>query len=177
MSKAKFKDYTGALQRRHRTARKAIPKSLRFAVLTRDGFRCRYCGAGPGDGIKLHMDHRKPLSRGGLDTFENLFTACEDCNLGKSDSELNGVLPEQREIALGALFYRTVLEKWPGEAESADDFNSVMDAAFTLHESHLSHLIFDCEEPAWSKARAIMKVHTLWAKNLESDHADRDVIL
>lgn len=60
---------------------------LRFEVLKRDEFRCQYCGRCPKthkDCI-LHVDHIHPKSKGGLDTLENLTTACFECNEGKTD--------------------------------------------------------------------------------------------
>lgn len=62
-----------------------IPKKLRFKILERDEFKCQYCGC---DDKKLHIDHIYPVSKGGKNNPENLITACEDCNLGKSDSVL-----------------------------------------------------------------------------------------
>lgn len=55
---------------------------LRFTVLTRDNYTCRYCGAQAPD-VKLHVDHVVPKSRGGLDEMANLVTACQRCNQGK----------------------------------------------------------------------------------------------
>jgi hypothetical protein len=65
--------------------RMSIPLSLRYKVLSRDEFRCQYCGGTPQDGYVLHVDHVIPRSRGGATTEENLITACLLCNLGKSD--------------------------------------------------------------------------------------------
>jgi hypothetical protein len=65
----------------------AIGKRLRFEVLKRDGFRCRYCGASP-VGALLQLDHVVPQSKGGTDDAANLVTACRDCNSGKSDVRL-----------------------------------------------------------------------------------------
>lgn len=56
----------------------------RFRILSRDGFRCRYCGRGT-DEVKLHIDHMEPSSLGGSDSDDNLVTACLHCNLGKSN--------------------------------------------------------------------------------------------
>lgn len=69
--------------------------SLRYAILRRDGFRCRYCGRSPLDDmtVKLHCDHILPKKRGGKDKISNLVTACDLCNIGKSD-----VLLEARQI-------------------------------------------------------------------------------
>ena len=72
--------------------RPAIPKSKRFAILKRDGYRCQLCGRSPqdadGDGVKLHVDHKIARVNGGGNEDENLWTLCQDCNLGKSDGEL-----------------------------------------------------------------------------------------
>lgn len=54
----------------------------RFEVFQRDSFTCRYCGNKSPDAI-LELDHVIPLSKGGLDEFENLLTACFECNRGK----------------------------------------------------------------------------------------------
>jgi hypothetical protein len=60
---------------------------LRALVLMRDSARCRLCGVTPQDGIKLHVDHIKPWSKGGETVLENLQILCEVCNIGKSDIE------------------------------------------------------------------------------------------
>ena len=60
---------------------------MRFSILQRDGFRCRYCGrSGSTPGVVLHVDHIVPRAAGGTSTAENLATACEECNLGKGGS-------------------------------------------------------------------------------------------
>lgn len=69
---------------RHRPSERAIPRALRFRVLQRDGFACVYCGRRPPD-VPLELDHRLAFSRGGLTSFDNLVTACKDCNRGKKD--------------------------------------------------------------------------------------------
>lgn len=62
--------------------RPPIPQSVRFNVLRRDNFQCRYCGR-PSPDVTLHLDHVRPYSSGGTDTEDNLVTACQDCNYGK----------------------------------------------------------------------------------------------
>lgn len=66
---------------------------LRFMVLRRDSFTCQYCGRCVKDGIKLHIDHVIPKSKGGDLSIRNLITACFDCNEGKRD-----VVLTEREI-------------------------------------------------------------------------------
>lgn len=60
----------------------------RFAVLERDGFKCRYCGRGAAQQAVLHVDHILPKSAGGGDELENLITACQECNYGKGDAQI-----------------------------------------------------------------------------------------
>jgi 5-methylcytosine-specific restriction endonuclease McrA len=65
-------------------ARDPLPAQLRFRILQRDGFRCRYCGrTGDAPGVVLHVDHVVPVATGGVTIEDNLRTACEECNLGK----------------------------------------------------------------------------------------------
>jgi HNH endonuclease len=65
--------------------REPIPAGLRWQVFQRDHFTCVYCGRrGTDAGVILHIDHRVPVARGGGSRIDNLCTACQDCNLGKS---------------------------------------------------------------------------------------------
>lgn len=64
-----------------------ISKTLRFAVLKRDGFKCSYCGVGA-DSTELQVDHVIPKALGGMDIIANLRTACRDCNIGKGATPL-----------------------------------------------------------------------------------------
>jgi 5-methylcytosine-specific restriction endonuclease McrA len=74
---------TAAQEPIHR-ARDPLPAGLRFRILARDGFRCRYCGrAGNEPGVVLHVDHVVPVVAGGTTSEGNLLTACAACNLGK----------------------------------------------------------------------------------------------
>lgn len=65
--------------------RRLMSASLRYDILVRDGFRCKICGASAQDGVKLHVDHIIPVSKGGKTEKSNLRTLCERCNLGKGD--------------------------------------------------------------------------------------------
>lgn len=67
--------------------RNKISSKLRFAALSRDDFTCQYCGRKAPD-VVLHVDHIVPVAKGGTDDMDNLITACRDCNLGKSDTEI-----------------------------------------------------------------------------------------
>ncbi len=64
--------------------RQTISKTTRFEVFKRDSFTCQYCGKSAPTVI-LHIDHIQPVSKDGDNDILNLITACDDCNLGKSD--------------------------------------------------------------------------------------------
>ena len=63
----------------------AVSKRLRYEILKRDDYTCRYCGA-KAPNVELHVDHVMPEALGGTATAENLVTACEPCNSGKSST-------------------------------------------------------------------------------------------
>ena len=65
--------------------RRMMTDSLRYDILKRDGFKCVLCGRAASDGVQLHVDHIKPVSKGGKTVSNNLRTLCDQCNLGKSD--------------------------------------------------------------------------------------------
>ncbi len=75
--------------------RRHIPMHLRFKVLERDGFRCVACGDSPAltRGVKLHIDHIEPWSKGGKSTIDNLRTLCAACNHGKGARRQTVPLP------------------------------------------------------------------------------------
>lgn len=66
--------------------RSLMTDKLRYQVLNRDHHRCVICGASAKDGVKLHVDHIIPVSKGGKTELSNLRTLCERCNLGKGAS-------------------------------------------------------------------------------------------
>ncbi len=59
-------------------------KFSRRNVFARDFFSCQYCGAQPGT-ENLTYDHVNPRSRGGKTVWDNIVTACLDCNARKAD--------------------------------------------------------------------------------------------
>ncbi|MGW0626476.1 HNH endonuclease [Streptomyces sp. NPDC002758] len=69
----------------------AVSKRLRYEILRRDNFACRYCGAAAPD-VKLNADHVIPQSLGGSDEPTNLVTSCTDCNSGKTSSMPNAMV-------------------------------------------------------------------------------------
>lgn len=66
-----------------------LPKNMhvpltRHTVMIRDQHTCQYCNlAFPSE--KLTIDHVMPKSRGGHRTWENVVTACTQCNRRKAD--------------------------------------------------------------------------------------------
>jgi len=60
-----------------------LPKSKKRMIMERDNFTCTYCGKGYPN-VKLEVDHKIPLSRGGTHDYSNLTTACRQCNSTKS---------------------------------------------------------------------------------------------
>ncbi|MGY5308727.1 HNH endonuclease [Nocardia gipuzkoensis] len=71
----------------------AVTKRVRFEVLRRDNYTCRYCGA-KAETSPLTVDHVVPVSLGGGDDPSNLVAACADCNSGKTST-----VPDQPLVA------------------------------------------------------------------------------
>lgn len=74
--------------------RVGISKGTRFRIFARDGFTCRYCGA-QADTVTLVIDHMIPVKEGGTNDDDNLVTACEPCNQGKSAKVLEQSAPNE----------------------------------------------------------------------------------
>lgn len=86
----------------------ALSKRLRYEILRRDQFTCRYCGQSAPD-VKLHVDHLIPVTLGGSDDPTNLVTACVDCNLGKSSASADDHVVE--DVAKDALRWSKAVSK------------------------------------------------------------------
>lgn len=107
-------------------------RTTRFYVLSRDLFRCRYCGRGPRQ-VELEVDHVYPKSRGGTDDPDNLVTACFDCNRGKQHFLLSHRA-------------RMVLEE---DVDPNDDF----DDRYVLAEANFSAALADAYQRGLTDAR------------------------
>lgn len=70
-----------------------LASRLRFEVLRRDQFSCRYCGRRAPE-VALEVDHVQPKVLGGSDDPSNLVTSCSDCNRGKAST-----VPESSTVA------------------------------------------------------------------------------
>lgn len=80
----------------------------RHNIMKRDGNRCLYCGSRQ----NLTIDHVMPRSRGGRDTWENLATACNDCNVRKGDltpGEANMELSQEPFQPVHITFFQSLL--------------------------------------------------------------------
>lgn len=71
----------GASQPRATFKRSPLSPGLRERIFERDGRVCRYCGDTDGP---FHIDHIKPVARGGADGEDNLCVACQSCNFAKA---------------------------------------------------------------------------------------------
>ena len=67
-------------------------KLTRREIFLRDHYTCQYCGRSAHD---LTIDHVMPKSRGGMHTWENLVSACKECNHHKG-----GHTPEEARMRL-----------------------------------------------------------------------------
>jgi len=62
-------------------AKRLVPNKRN--IFLRDNYICQYCGCEKPEFLTL--DHVLPQSRKGRNTWENLVTACRDCNFKKAD--------------------------------------------------------------------------------------------
>lgn len=86
----------------------AVSRRLRFEVLRRDNYTCQYCGASAPDAV-LTVDHVIPTALGGGDEPNNLVTACQDCNSGKSSMPADAPIVEAVDAA--ALLWAKAIEQ------------------------------------------------------------------
>lgn len=66
----------------------------RIKVYERDDYRCRYCEKQL-NRFTATLDHVKPVAEGGDNSFENLVTACLDCNSRKHHRPVGDFLAER----------------------------------------------------------------------------------
>jgi len=77
-----------------------MTKQTRFLVLSRDNYSCQACGRKRGGNVKLTVDHKIPLSKGGTDELENLWTLCHECNQGKADMILKESITKSGKVGI-----------------------------------------------------------------------------
>lgn len=68
-------------------------------IMKRDNHTCQYCGKKS----DLTLDHVQPRSRNGKDTWENLVTACDKCNVKKGNRT-----PDEAQMPLKIKPYRPI---------------------------------------------------------------------
>ena len=54
-------------------------------IFKRDNHQCQYCGL---NNLFLTLDHVIPKQKGGIDSWENLVSACKKCNISKGNKYL-----------------------------------------------------------------------------------------
>ncbi|AMU20847.1 HNH endonuclease [Mycobacteroides abscessus] len=86
----------------------AVTKRLRYEVLRRDNYSCRYCGRSAQE-VKLTVDHVVPVALGGGDEASNLVAACADCNNGKSSVPVDA--PLVADVAADALRWSRAMQQ------------------------------------------------------------------
>jgi hypothetical protein len=79
-------------------------QTLKYKILKRDKWRCRFCGK---QGGELTMDHIIPRARGGHHYKKaNLVTACRKCNQKKANKT-----PEEADMLILTEFYDEELDE------------------------------------------------------------------
>lgn len=85
----------------------ALSKRLRYEVLRRDNYTCRYCGKSAPE-VVITVDHVIPKALGGSDEPSNLCAACRDCNGGKTSSSPDAPLVD--DVAEDALKWSRAMQ-------------------------------------------------------------------
>jgi hypothetical protein len=107
-----------------------VTPKLRFEVLKRDGFTCRYCGR-KAPHVSLEVEHVIPAAKCGTDFIGNLVACCYECNIGKGDRALPPALAD--DIRARGL-YRAVVTT--SSIHRKSDV-SLAEIASTRHESSM----------------------------------------
>jgi len=107
------------------------PAFTRFNVFLRDRFSCQYCRHRHPTS-ELTFDHLVPRSRGGKTTWENVVTACMECNTRKGNR-----LPEQCGM-------RPHRRPWRPTAYELQEIGRAFPPNY-LHESWRDYLYWDTE--------------------------------
>ena len=130
-------------------SKKKIPEKIRISVLSRDGFKCLWCGRNAADGVTLDVDHVLADHWGGEATHENLGTLCSHCNRAKGADYFGDYL-------LTTLFKVKNIENWFENKVGGIDFNKdavCCKLSITIH----------------SKIKETFRVHTISQEYLLSN--------
>ena len=69
----------------HEADLQEFPETIKQEILKRDRNRCVICGLSEEEGVKLHVDHKRPKSKGGDNSLENGQTLCSQHNILKKN--------------------------------------------------------------------------------------------
>ncbi len=119
-------------------------------LFCRDGYTCMYCGQNFVRS-KLSRDHVTPISRGGLDVWENVVTACLNCNCRKA-----GRKPHEANLQLLAIPYRPTYAEYVllrGRNIRADQMEHLLARCPRRRKNHfcLAHLSANATTPPTHK--------------------------
>ena len=81
-----------AVIRLHRYVKRPATPAISFNkknILKRDAYTCQYCGRNGRE--RMTIDHVVPRSLGGRTVWDNVVSACRDCNLRKANKPLHEV--------------------------------------------------------------------------------------
>jgi len=140
-------------------------RRARYQAIKIHGNRCQLCGAGPQDGITLHVDHIKPRSLFPelcLD-FNNLQVLCEDCHIAKGIEHFDDcrndhtqVQPEKMRDFLRIARRHLVLEHRPPKTRQERDFFA--DGIRAPHKKHRKRwraFVYFCFREQMTYAQAV----------------------
>lgn len=110
----------------------AVSKRLRYEILRRDSYTCRYCGRSAPE-VRITVDHVVPTALGGSDGADNLVAACVDCNAGKSSSNPDAPLVEDVSDA-AVRWGRAVAQAAQAMTSDVESERETQDAFLTVWE-------------------------------------------
>lgn len=122
----------------------AVGAKLRYEVLRRDNYTCRFCGSSAPD-VHLEIDHVIPRAHGGMDLASNLQVLCDECNAGKK-----ATMPE-RWLVKETKRKQEDWRRGTGQEEPEDDFSEMY--------AYLDAYDFLESQPADEVLRAFMRVY------------------
>jgi 5-methylcytosine-specific restriction endonuclease McrA len=79
------------MARKHRRQPREIWKLTRQRIYDRDRGQCQHCNT-PVNLNDCHIDHKTPLSKGGMNIDENLRTLCVICHTLRADRSHQGLV-------------------------------------------------------------------------------------
>ncbi|MPY47083.1 HNH endonuclease [Streptomyces acidicola] len=135
----------------------AVSKRLRYEIFRRDNHTCRYCGASA-PLVPLRVDHVTPVALGGTDKADNLVTACEPCNSGKSSASPDAALVA--DVSGDALRWAAAMK------QAADDLRDKQAPKVAYRESFEKSWRGWTREDGWKTAR--VELPDSWKTSLDT---------